>query len=138
MTRLRNFGQLSRSVNLSLWKLSLSKLSLLKPSLIKTACILLVLCFAAAIAAQAQTFTSQFSFDGSNGNSPQWAALVQGRDGNFYGTTSGGGVYQSGCYRSTDGDCGTAFKITPAGTLTTLHRFQNGADGSGAVCGKSS
>ena len=49
----------------------------------------------------------------SDGATP-WAGLVQGRDGNFYGTTPYGGA---------DGDYGTAFKITPAGTLTTLHSF---------------
>lgn len=47
------------------------------------------------------------------------AGLVLGMDGNFYGTTSYGG---SGCTRS-DGNCGTVFKITPAGVLTTLYTF---------------
>jgi uncharacterized repeat protein (TIGR03803 family) len=41
------------------------------------------------------------------------AGLVQGTDGNFYGTTAGGGLY----------DEGTVFKITPSGKLTTLHSF---------------
>ena len=45
--------------------------------------------------------------------------LVQGTDGNFYGTTSLGGAYSG---------CGTVFKITPTGALTTLHSF-TGADG---------
>jgi len=49
------------------------------------------------------------------------AALVQGRDGNFYSTTGGGGVF---------GNYGTVFKITPSGTLTTLHSFSH-ADGEG-------
>ncbi len=44
-----------------------------------------------------------------------YAGLVQGADGNFYGTTfSGGGVR---------GGAGTVFKITPEGKLTTLYRF---------------
>jgi len=46
------------------------------------------------------------------------AALVQATDGNFYGTTVVGGTH---CIP--DGGCGTIFKITPSGTLTTLHSF---------------
>jgi uncharacterized repeat protein (TIGR03803 family) len=41
------------------------------------------------------------------------AALLQGRDGNFYGTTAYGGVY---------GD-GTLFRMAPGGTLATLVEF---------------
>ncbi len=44
--------------------------------------------------------------------------LVQGTDGNFYGTTVGGGT----------NNYGTVFKITPQGILTTLHNF-NFTDG---------
>jgi uncharacterized repeat protein (TIGR03803 family) len=58
----------------------------------------------------------------ADGRSPA-AALVQGRDGNFYGTTVGGGVY----------NYGTVFKITPAGTLTPLWQFTGGADGRGPI-----
>lgn len=47
------------------------------------------------------------------------AGLVQGTDGNFYGTTSGGGQSQN-CFGA---GCGTVFQITAAGTLTTLHSF---------------
>ena len=43
--------------------------------------------------------------------------LVQAGNGDFYGTTYGGGA---GC---SPGGCGTVFKITPGGTLTTLHNF---------------
>jgi uncharacterized repeat protein (TIGR03803 family) len=48
-------------------------------------------------------------------------ALVEGSDGNFYGTTQSGG---------TNGGWGTVFQITPTGTLTTLHSF-GGPDGAG-------
>jgi uncharacterized repeat protein (TIGR03803 family) len=44
--------------------------------------------------------------------------LVQATDGNFYGTTSGGGVNGTDCG---SGGCGTVFRITPSGTLTTLY-----------------
>lgn len=47
-----------------------------------------------------------------DGASPQ-GVLVQGTDGNFYGTT-----YQGGA-----NNYGTIFKITPAGVLTLLHSF---------------
>jgi YVTN family beta-propeller protein/uncharacterized repeat protein (TIGR03803 family) len=51
------------------------------------------------------------------------AALVQGADGNFYGTTEGFGANSEACAQSGSGDCGTVFKITPGGTLTTLYSF---------------
>jgi uncharacterized repeat protein (TIGR03803 family) len=79
--------------------------------------ILAFVCVAAAIAAPAQTFTSLFSFDGSNGTYPHYGHLVQGTDGELYGMTDGGG--SSGC--------GTVFKVTTKGALTTL--VDLGADG---------
>ena len=62
------------------------------------------------------TLTTLYSFEGVgvDGGNPH-AALIQGRDGNLYGTTYGGGT-------------GTVFKITPSGTFTTLHTF-SGTDG---------
>jgi uncharacterized repeat protein (TIGR03803 family) len=61
----------------------------------------------------AGALTSLYSFSGTaDGRSPQ-AGLVQGTDGNFYGTTVGGG----------SANYGTIFNITPIGTLTTLHMF---------------
>jgi uncharacterized repeat protein (TIGR03803 family) len=41
------------------------------------------------------------------------AGLLQASNGNFYGTTEGGGA----------NDSGTVFEITPSGTLTTLYSF---------------
>jgi len=67
----------------------------------------------------AMTLTTLASFNSSNGATPGWVGLVQASDGNFYGTTHGGG----------DSGYGTIFKTTPAGTLTTLHSFV-GTDGS--------
>ena len=79
-------------------------------------CILFVFCAATVIASPAQTVTILASFAGANGANPQ-SSLVRATDGNFYGTTYAGG---SGNSRM----LGTVFKITPAGTLTTLHSFQ--------------
>src|ERR1019366_4483781 len=56
------------------------------------------------------------------------AALVQATDGNFYGTTSRGGA-SSNCPGPYVSGCGTVFKITPSGTLTTIYSF-NYTDGS--------
>jgi uncharacterized repeat protein (TIGR03803 family) len=53
-----------------------------------------------------------FSDSDSNAAFPL-ASLMQGSDGNFYGTTSGGGANLSG----------TAFQLTPAGVFTLLYSF---------------
>jgi uncharacterized repeat protein (TIGR03803 family) len=47
--------------------------------------------------------------------------LIQATDGNFYGTTLRGGAY-SNCGHEEPG-CGTVFKVTSAGKLTTLYSF---------------
>jgi uncharacterized repeat protein (TIGR03803 family) len=54
------------------------------------------------------------SFNLPNGANPQ-AGLVQGRDGNFYGTAYSGG----------NQGLGSIFKMTSAGALTTLFSFRN-------------
>jgi uncharacterized repeat protein (TIGR03803 family) len=66
----------------------------------------------------AGALTSLHSFDGADGLNP-FAGLVQGTDGNFYGTTVEGGIYE----HCNGVGCGTVFRITPAGVLTSLHSF---------------
>jgi uncharacterized repeat protein (TIGR03803 family) len=51
-----------------------------------------------------------------------YSGLIQGVDGNFYGTTLGGGENDCSGMVETEG-CGAVFKITPQGTLTTLYSF---------------
>ena len=124
------------------------------------------------------TLTTLYQFSGgaTNGRNPE-AGLVQGSDGNFYGTSNGGGIKDSGTvfrvsssgtlttlYQfgvvSTDGtlpyewlvqggdgdfygttylggtnNLGTVFRISPAGTLTTLYQFGGGADGNNPNAG---
>lgn len=70
------------------------------------------------------TLTMVLSFDGADGSKPT-APPIQGTDGNIYGTTNMGGP--NSCRFGIT--CGTIFKITPSGVLTTLHNF-NSADGS--------
>jgi uncharacterized repeat protein (TIGR03803 family) len=57
-----------------------------------------------------------YSFDAA-ASSPQ-AGVIQGADGNFYGTASSGAAIN-----------GAVYKITSAGVITVLHTF-HGADGS--------
>lgn len=47
------------------------------------------------------------------------AGLMQASDGNFYGTTTYGGIFIAG----------SIFKMTPNGTVTDLHSFENNAGG---------
>jgi uncharacterized repeat protein (TIGR03803 family) len=78
----------------------------------KRACAVLALCTTTAIALPAQTLTTLFHFDGTDGAQPVWG-LVQATNGDLYGTTNSGGANGGG----------TIFKITPTGTLTTLYNF---------------
>jgi uncharacterized repeat protein (TIGR03803 family) len=75
--------------------------------------LVVLLCTASAISASAQTVTTLVSFERNASNSPL-ASLVQGLDGNFYGTT-----WSDYC-----GACATVFRVTPSGNLTTLYKFQ--------------
>ncbi len=67
--------------------------------------------------------TNLYSFVGYPGDGQvPVGGLVQGSDGNFYGTTYQGGT--NACR------CGTVFWISPSGTETTLYSFANSPDGS--------
>lgn len=63
-------------------------------------------------------FTAIHIFRGPDGESP-YGGLIQASDGNFYGTTNGGGPERYG----------TVFRINTAGTLTTVYGFTGGSDG---------
>lgn len=67
--------------------------------------------------AHASTFTTLHLFTGTDGATPN--ELIQGADGNYYGSTSAGGNH----------DNGEVFKMTPAGAVTVLYVF-NGTSGS--------
>jgi len=70
--------------------------------------------------------TTLHGFDGADGQGP-YSGLIQATNGNLYGTTENGS--NTSCTFGFVLGCGTVFKITPAGTLTTLHEF-DGTHGS--------
>ncbi len=75
----------------------------------------------------AGTLSVLYNFDELHGEAPL-GPLTQATDGNFYGTTTGGGTNGPNC-------CGVIFQITPAGTLTVLHDFGAPDDGINAMAG---
>jgi uncharacterized repeat protein (TIGR03803 family) len=75
-------------------------------------CGVVFFCAAMVIALPAQVFNTLATLNGTDGSEPI-ATLVQGTDGNLYGTATLGGAYGEG----------TIFKISRAGTITTLHSF---------------
>jgi uncharacterized repeat protein (TIGR03803 family) len=79
-------------------------------------------------AANAQTFNTVFTFDDIPHGAQPTGSLAQGRDGNLYGTTYGGGGPN---YNR----LGLAFRLAPSGHLTILHDF--GRSGSGLADGYS-
>ncbi len=72
-----------------------------------------LLCTAAL--AQAQTVTTIYNFadNGISGANPWYVTLVQGTNGNLYGTTYNGGANLQG----------TVFNVTTSGQLKNLHSF---------------
>ena len=81
-------------------------------SLRRATCFVCLICAAGATASRAHTFKTLLNFNGTDGKYPA-ASLVQGFDGNFYGTTFEGGAH----------GLGTAFKMTPGGKLITFYSF---------------
>ncbi len=69
------------------------------------------------------TLTVLHAFAGPEGADP-YAGLTLGADGNFYGTTQHGGSGNNNiCIENSGLGCGTIFKITSSGTLTTIYNF---------------
>jgi uncharacterized repeat protein (TIGR03803 family) len=75
----------------------------------------------------AGNLTTLYSFTGGADGANPSEALLQGRDGSFYGTTLYGG--NSSCSVSAYTGCGTIFKIDSKGNFTTMHEFSGGSDG---------
>lgn len=71
--------------------------------------------FCAAALAQAQTVTDIYNFanNGISGANPWYVTLVQGTNGNLYGTAYNGGAFAAG----------TVFNITTSGSQKLIHSF---------------
>ena len=69
-------------------------------------------------AAGKETLVYAFKGGPADGQNPL-TSLIQGADGNYYGTTEFGGT----------SNLGTVFKLTPAGVETVLYNFPNQSDG---------
>ncbi len=88
-------------------------------------------------------FCTQGGPNCTDGFNPQ-GKLVEGSDGNFYGMTAAGGSGNGANCLAPDGSgiggCGTVFKITPSGVLTTLYSFctQGGANCTDGFCPQAS
>ncbi len=84
-----------------------------------------LLCVAAF--ASAQTVTTLYNFAGgsASGANPWYVTLVQGTNGNLYGTTYNGGT----------SNMGTVFSVSTTGTQTILYSFKGGTDGANPTGG---
>jgi uncharacterized repeat protein (TIGR03803 family) len=65
------------------------------------------------------TGTTAWSLNSASSGSVPYAGLVQGRDGNFYGTTPQGQAYHNAWPFA----YGTLFRLTASGSLTAIHSF---------------
>jgi uncharacterized repeat protein (TIGR03803 family) len=81
-----------------------------------------VIC-APAACAQSGNESVLHSFDRADGENP-YAGVIQGNDGNFYGTTGVGGA----------NGYGTVFQLTPSGTLTIRYSFCTVVEPSPGFC----
>ncbi len=86
-------------------------ISIFSPS--RSIFVLILLCAAINIVAPAQTFTVLATLDYATDAQYPSSPLIQGLDGNLYGTAEFGGAYGAG----------TFFQVTPSGTLTILYNF---------------
>src|ERR1051326_348892 len=91
-------------------------------SAILRSAMIMLFALAATVAVHAQIYTVLDNLGNTNTDplQPAWMGIfAQGRDGNLYTTTQAGGAFFSGH------QYGTVFSLTPSGTMTVLHSFDN-------------
>ena len=98
---------------------SFSKLSAGRASTVQTLIIILLLGVAAAPSAQAQTFSTLYTFKSTPDGQTPFAGLIQDSAGNVYGTTFYGGASFAG----------VVFKVNTKGTESVLYNFTGTTDG---------
>jgi uncharacterized repeat protein (TIGR03803 family) len=64
-------------------------------------------------------FSTLYAFTGGADGANMWAPLIQGKDGNLYGTCYGYAANVNGSVSLS----GSVFRMTPSGKLTVLHTF---------------
>ncbi len=85
----------------------------------------LALSVAVPLVAAARAPDVVYNFTGGSEGSHPVGGLIMDKAGNFYGTTSDGGVNGGTCVQG----CGAVFKLSPLGVATALHTFTGGSDG---------
>ena len=103
-------------------------LRLIGPGWLRSAAVALIAHSLTAMSATGVQVTEVYGFrpgpDKFDGANP-YSGLVQGPEGDFYGTTQNGGINGRG----------TVFKLTATGALTTLHSFNFFGDGANPYAG---
>ncbi len=85
----------------------------------------MVVCAGALAGAQSVLTLYNFAGGSASGANPWYVTLVQGTDGQLYGTTYNGGTFNSG----------TAFKVDTSGNFTLLHSFSGSTTDGGNPTG---
>ena len=99
------------------------------------ATLLLALAIPAQLAAQSPTalkYSVLYALTGGTDGAIPFAGVVQGDQGNLYGTTQWAGNLND-CVFILGTGCGVVFRLSPTGTQTVLHAFTGGTDGAQPV-----
>ena len=68
-------------------------------------------------------FATIHGMTGSPSDGSNWSTVIQGSDGNLYGTAATGGPFNPACSTNLTG-CGLLFRLSPSGAFTVLYNFE--------------